>query len=169
MKTKTYPSVVRVYRNLNRNCWSVLDFDPKSENYNRVIDHVTELSLEEVTLVVQKAGREKVLKEKRKNVHAFVQGSPTLKVELESGSYPDSLSKVVSYDPYKAGQFIVEKEHCGAEEAFVYKADLIRMSIKLCPESFNRKVNVYTTAWWADLNSYMNGTSQILEITEKAG
>ena len=151
---KSTASRVRVYRNLHLDCWSVRDFDSKSPKYNRVIEHVTELCLEEVTFIVSQAGRERVLKEKRKNVHAFVQGTPTLTLNLDSGSYPEMIDKVVSYNPYKHGQFIAEKDHCGASECFVYKADFISMSMENG-----------ITAYWIDCDSFLDSTSHIPSAT----
>jgi len=60
---------VEVYRNLHKNCWSVRD-----NKTGRVLRHVDEIHLLDADLVVRPAGREKVLREKRKNVHAFAKG-----------------------------------------------------------------------------------------------
>tara|TARA_R110002020_G_scaffold178080_1_gene370848 strand:+ start:522 stop:986 length:465 start_codon:yes stop_codon:yes gene_type:complete len=144
---------VRVYRNLHLDCWSVKDFDSKSPRYNRVIEHPWEICLEEVTFIVSQAGREKVLKEKRKNVHAFVQGTQVLKVDLPSGSSPDIITKVVSYNPYEASQFIAEKEHCGASEIFVYKADFAHLKTE--------GDRAWVEAYWVDDVSFLNGTGEI--------
>ena len=60
---------VEVYRNLHKNCWSVRDCKTK-----KVIKHVQSAYIKNAELVVQPAGRSKVLREQRKNVHAFVRG-----------------------------------------------------------------------------------------------
>jgi hypothetical protein len=62
--------IVEVYRNLHKDCWSVRDSKTRL-----VISHVDEIHLHNATLVVQPAGRERVLREKRKNVHAFIKGT----------------------------------------------------------------------------------------------
>ena len=60
---------VRVYYNLHKHCYSVQDYAT-----GKVIAHVPSIHLSDVSFVVRKAGRAKVLREKRKNVHAFVVG-----------------------------------------------------------------------------------------------
>ena len=60
---------VKVYRNLHKKCWSIMD--PKTR---RVIRHDTNVVLANVSLVVSNAGRERVLREKAKNVHAYAIG-----------------------------------------------------------------------------------------------
>lgn len=58
---------VRVYRNLQRDCWSVL-------YQNRVIYHAQTLELKNATFKVRQGGYQRFLVEQRKNVHAFVCG-----------------------------------------------------------------------------------------------
>ena len=58
---------VEVYWNLHKLCWSV-------RRQGKVIAHADYVSLRDCKLVVQPAGRQKVLAEKCKNVHAFVRG-----------------------------------------------------------------------------------------------
>jgi len=66
--------IVDVYRNLRPGygtpCWSIRD--PKS---GRVLGHATDLELEDPTFIVSAAGRERVRREGRKNVHAVVRGT----------------------------------------------------------------------------------------------
>lgn len=61
--------IVEVYRNLTKGCWSVRDAKTRL-----VIDHKDELTLANCAFKVSEAGRQRVLKEKRKNVHAVVKG-----------------------------------------------------------------------------------------------
>lgn len=89
---------VRVYYNLNKKCLSV-------QYKGKVIQHTTSIYLENVKFIVRPAGRAKVLKEKRKNVHAFVEGD----VYVPSVAYYPTQ---VSYNPYKLGTFYeVETNH----------------------------------------------------------
>ena len=62
MKARYY-----VYRNLHTGTFSLRYKD-------RVIDHPTEIILKDVHYSVSQSGRQKVRKEKRKNVHATVNG-----------------------------------------------------------------------------------------------
>jgi hypothetical protein len=60
---------VKVYRNLRNGKWSVMDAKTR-----KVVAHATHLDLREVDFKVSQAGRDRVLKEKQKNVHAFAVG-----------------------------------------------------------------------------------------------
>lgn len=59
--------IVRVYRNLTRGCLSVM-------RRGLVVAHVESVALHGARFVVQEAGRQRVLRDRRKNVHAFVEG-----------------------------------------------------------------------------------------------
>ena len=90
---------VDIYRNLNipkddLSKWSVLNRDTR-----RVVDRVQTAHVTDVKFIVQPAGRKRVLKEKRKNVHAFVRGNLTDDRFMSIG-----LVKVV-YDPYEHDYF----------------------------------------------------------------
>ena len=88
---------VRVYWNLQKKCWSIM-----TVHYRRLIGHAKELVLNDCTFVVYEAGRQRVLREKRKNVHAFVEG-------FLSPKKPDEIrpNLRISYDPYRDTQFKV--------------------------------------------------------------
>lgn len=91
---------VFVYRNLHKNCLSV-----KNVKTGLVIARVDSITLKNVKFKVSAKGRERVLKEKRKNVHAGVEGEWVL-----DSMAPDigGWRKVV-YDPYKFSSFVDEK------------------------------------------------------------
>lgn len=89
---------VRVYRNLHNGKLSV---QTKKEGKWKVHSHVDDLSLEDVNFKVSQSGRERVLKEKAKNVHAFVTGKVA-----EHGEMPEA--KQVIYNPYKMSEFSVK-------------------------------------------------------------
>ena len=95
---------VDVYRNLHKNTWSI-----RSRTTGRVIARADNVVVKNVKFVVQPAGRQRVLDEERKNVHAFVRGTI-------SPISPDMLTRVaytvqVKYNPYilepdqRAGHF----------------------------------------------------------------
>ena len=84
---------VRVYRNLTKKCFSV-----KCKKTNRVIAHVDDITLRDVTFPVSKAGRERVLRERQKNVHAFIEGV----VDREKMVYGNT---AICYNPYKRDHF----------------------------------------------------------------
>lgn len=63
---------VFVYFNLHRQCWSIKALD--GEKRGRVIGHASAVYLRDVEFRVSEAGRQRVLREQRKNVHAGVVG-----------------------------------------------------------------------------------------------
>lgn len=88
---------VRIYWNLHRKVWSVQDYKTK-----RVISYCYFIKLSSVEFKVSQAGRERVLKEKKKNVHAYAIGTiedykPFLKKDKVQG---------VTYNPYKYALFV---------------------------------------------------------------
>jgi len=60
---------VRIYWNLHKACWSVQDYATR-----RVIGHATQVMVRDALFRVYDSGRERVLAEGKKNVHAFVVG-----------------------------------------------------------------------------------------------
>lgn len=87
---------VFVYYNLHKKCWSVRD-----KKSNLVILHTDYVLLDGVKFKVSEAGRQRVLKEKQKNVHAGVEG-----VLVDFGNdIKTNLNKAVSYNPYKGPNF----------------------------------------------------------------
>jgi hypothetical protein len=87
---------VEVYRNLHKNCFSI-------RKNGRVVDYRYDdemLTLVDVKFAVQPAGRAKVLREQKKNVHAFIRGTVSFKT-------PVAYQELVSYNPYKGDTFFV--------------------------------------------------------------
>lgn len=80
---------VKVYRNLHNGLFSV-------QHKGIVVAHVPEVHLNDASFVVNEAGRQKVLREKKKNVHAFVVG--TVDHNPERGV--QQLPVDVTYNPY---------------------------------------------------------------------
>ena len=115
---------VQVYRNLNNGLISIQDLST-----GLVLGHASAIDLQEATFIVREAGRQQVIKEKRKNVHAFVRGkvidvrnfqsfkgrgegieddSPYAwmnSTKLQRGSMLVTTTRV-SYNPYKAPHFV---------------------------------------------------------------
>lgn len=89
---------VFVYYNLHKKCWSVRDTKTR-----KVIGHTTSLILENCQFKVSEAGRQRVLREKRKNVHAGVEGYLT-----DARHQLGRLSKRVRYNPYEMATFQCE-------------------------------------------------------------
>ena len=89
---------VFVYYNLHKNTWSIRDCKTR-----KVIGHADRVVLESVKPKVSQAGRQRVLKEKRKNVHAGLEG-----YLLDPDNMWDNprLAKPITYNPYKYEGFV---------------------------------------------------------------
>jgi hypothetical protein len=115
------PQRVEVYRNLHKNCYSVRALS--GENKGRVVNHVQAIILKDATFVVQPAGRDRVLREQRKNVHAFVRGTITDQPVVHGLS--------VRYDPYLNDAFIVTRPtRSKYYDEIIRKADRVEMSFE---------------------------------------
>lgn len=114
---------VSVYRNLTKDCWSVVDNSP-GETRGRVIAHSNELFLGYVSFRVNEAGRLRVLQEKRKNVHARGFGELIYISRHDTVErYPDiifpygydtSIStpyEQISYNPYRGPYFYRKRDN----------------------------------------------------------
>lgn len=84
-----------MYYNLHQECWSVKALEGKRAGY--VVAHRDKLQLSNATFKVSEAGRQRVLTEKRKNVHAGIVG--------EWESFDRDYDIAISYNPYKYGYF----------------------------------------------------------------
>lgn len=98
---------VEVYWNLHKNCFSV-------RFKGRVIRHANSLHLSNAKFVVRESGRQRVLREGRKNVHAFVRGI------LEESYEATCKGERVTYNPYKFSTFVkAENTNVEVKEAEV--------------------------------------------------
>lgn len=91
---------VYVYFNLHKKLWSV-----KSRKTGRVMFHCRAAFLKDVKFKVSQAGRKRVLKEKRKNVHAGVAGQ-LLGTWAAQPALCEDVHEVVTYNPYKYKTFV---------------------------------------------------------------
>jgi hypothetical protein len=87
---------VRVYYNLRKECFSILD--PVSR---LVLAHASNVTLDTVQFVVYTTGRQRVRSTKQKNVHAFVEGRFVGFEEIETTGW-----KVGGYNPYFNDTFV---------------------------------------------------------------
>ena len=99
------PCKVRVYRNLHKKRWSV---QIKTNKGWRVWTHTDKIIIKNAELDVRRAGRERVIREKRKNVHAFVIGEPTFVSGWTLNSPRTNFKKEtqITYNPYENAFFI---------------------------------------------------------------
>ena len=91
---------VEIYFNLHKKCLSI-------RHKGLVIAHAAAAELTDVKFAVSQAGRARVLREKRKNVHAYVRGTLVSYIPLgESVPYDDEVVSTVTYNPYKYDSFV---------------------------------------------------------------
>lgn len=93
---------VFAYRNLHRQCWSVKALEGPLKG--RVIYHASDLTLGWCDFKVSQAGRQRVLREQKKNVHAGVVGYLTECGEITTDGI--DLDVPVTYNPYKYDSFV---------------------------------------------------------------
>lgn len=109
---------VRLYRNLSpqyrkRRAWSILAMEGPQKG--RVVAIVDGAAIRDADFVVSEAGRQRVIRDRAKNVHAFVQGKLVKSWPLDTlpkGVTGDDLSKGVDvrigYDPYRTPKMVRE-------------------------------------------------------------
>ena len=87
---------VMIYRNLTKGCWSV-----KNLSTNKVVMHMDELFLTDCEFRVSESGRQRVIRERKKYVHAGVRGF------LMESNFVFDESCQVRYNPYLNETFVV--------------------------------------------------------------
>ena len=108
---------VDVYWNLHKQTFSIRSRE--REDYGRVIRHADHVHIRNPTAVVSKAGRERVLREKKKNVHAVIRGELVEKSEAQPYLFQGSpwyKRFVWHYNPYKYDQFVCQTNTHGTTE-----------------------------------------------------
>ena len=118
---------VRVYRNLNSGCYSV---QQSVKGQYKVLCHAPHLEIFLPDFVVSKAGQDRVRKEKRKNVHAYVVGMLAFTTgKITDGEFGKADLPVVTYNPYKYDSFVLKAnglEVTSADRVLIY-ADEMRV------------------------------------------
>jgi len=106
---------VRVYYNLHKQKLSV---QKKINGTWKVTDYVDEIWIGTVTFKVSEAGRRRVIKNKRKNVHAYIEGIVGEQPVNSSTPFSSIPFVSINYNPYK-----LEKFHDG--EKYIHDADFV--------------------------------------------
>ena len=83
---------VDVYYNLTKKVFSV-------RHNGLVIDHKRNLMLKDAKFIVSEKGRQRVLKQRRKNVHAIIRGELVAAGSIEE-------PRAAYYNPYKVDSFV---------------------------------------------------------------
>ena len=99
-----------IYRNLHRNLFSI-------RLRGRVTDRGDEFIAENVIFKVNESGRQRVLKEKKKNVHAFC---------VSDKYYPHKTSvdryRTITYNPYVASYFTCDGKRIDSASKIYFRS-----------------------------------------------
>lgn len=101
--------LVKAYRNLNIRdhvAYSVMD-----RKTGKVIAHEPVVVVSQARLLVSESGRQRVLREKRRNVHAFAEGC------WEYPADPPHETEKIRYNPYLFGSFVRASDEHPVHEA----------------------------------------------------
>lgn len=93
---------VFVYFNLHRKLFSIKALE--GPNKGRVIGHSDDVTLTDVCFKVSEAGRQRVIREKRKNVHAGAVGRLDSAACLLTVAKPGGVP--LTYNPYRFSSFV---------------------------------------------------------------
>ena len=108
---------VEVYKNNHKGCWSVRD-----SNSGLVVCYADSVCLRDTKLIVRESSRQKVLANKRKNVHAFIKGyidifscTATKESYMFSHDFGRCTKRTeVKYNPYKYDSFVTVCKDCNS-------------------------------------------------------
>jgi hypothetical protein len=126
----------QVYYNLHKHCLSVVPLE--GEGKGRV-QHAEQIVLSDVKFSVQPKGRERVLNEQRKNVHAFVRGQIVSINQSPQAQVSNWIP--VTYNPYKYTSFVKAATFepvYAADEVWIKGKQILAKSPK--PERVSRKL-----------------------------
>lgn len=92
---------VRCHRNLNRDCWSIVN--PKT---GRVIQHTKQVLMNNCRFIVRPGGNRRARAQKRRNVHAYVAGEIATRETWKAGKMWR-----VRYNPFEVETFVLVKPY----------------------------------------------------------
>jgi hypothetical protein len=110
---------VEIYRNLHK---KGIVYSIREQSSGLVIGHTSNLYLKDVRFKVSQSGRNRVLKEKRKNVHAVIQGTITSGGTSRKG-------RLITYNPYTSNQFFL-KNNPSVKVYFAEQVNITKGKIK---------------------------------------
>lgn len=93
---------IKVYKNLHKDCYSI-------KQGSLVVAHAERLCLRDATFKVNEKNRQKVIKTKCKNVHAFIEGFYETSGMWATAERND-LPIEVYYNPYKTSSFMNKQQ-----------------------------------------------------------
>jgi hypothetical protein len=106
-----YQRPVQVYYNLHKHTFSIRD-----KQTRRVIGHSRSLALKDCTLKVSQAGRQRVLRERKKNVHATIEGVLVAGTVHDVEGATRNLTEL-TYNPYRYDSFVIKDNETPVSKA----------------------------------------------------
>lgn len=103
---------VQVYRNLHKSREGSYVYSLRCKKTRKVLEHRSLLMLRHCSFFVSVKGRERVLKKRQKNVHAWVEGVLFDEALPTGAFYNGFILARLSYDPYLSSHFILEDGSC---------------------------------------------------------
>jgi hypothetical protein len=91
---------VYVYRNLHTKGYSI-------KQSGKVVAHAKRLCVSNCKFIVSESGRQRVIKEKQKNVHAFIKGTYTTS-GMGTTAEKNDLPVEITYNPYTDNSFVTK-------------------------------------------------------------
>lgn len=83
----------------HKKCFSI-----RSRSSRKVIGYTDRIVLSNARFLVSQSGRARVLRERMKNIHAYVQGE--FMHELQHAEFPIAYVKEAYYNPYRVSTFV---------------------------------------------------------------
>jgi len=114
---------VEIYRNLHNDTFSI-------RRNGKVVKHLLNwmtLHLQDVKFAVQPAGREKVRREGKKNVHAFIRGTVIKAEDYKfSETFKEKCTQIAQYNPYKFDTFVTQA--WSSNPPAIHRASLVTLN-----------------------------------------
>lgn len=108
---------VRVFRNWKRGCYNIMQG-------GKVVACARQVRLGDVEFRVREPGRQRMLRLRRRNVHAYAIGLLLDHVHPDEGRALDALAgRRVFYDPYRFSSFVDGESHLPVRHARLVQLD----------------------------------------------
>lgn len=119
-----------VYKNLTKDKYLI-----KCAKTKLVVGYADHIEMKDCEFIVSEAGRQRVIREKQKNVYAYVSGYISLAVGFESYKgrnvytvtvgVPPMYNQQIKYDPYTYPQFYTEIDWIDDEKFDIFKSEQV--------------------------------------------
>ena len=158
----SFDDLVSVYWNYTRKCFSI-----RNQRTHRVCDYTDSIMIDRPEFIVNEAGRQRVLRTKEKNVHAWVSGRVLGYKSLitESGLTPldifscrEMTVRNVTYNPYKYNMFV----QMAKPFAPVLLADMVCLSTWGNGGKRHPKIAAYRADMWGEFTEAVKPCYEVM-------